>query len=125
MLDPYKSSSENSADEKLSSRARFVSGLLWWLGYALQFALFAGFMESWLSDRAFFNSRSDSLKFLLFGLPMIVCGMMSVLVVLFMVKHWSISKRIWLALATVAMFGATWFGFWVYMLLNLYARMRN
>lgn len=125
MLNPYHPSSDNSVDAPLLQRSRLMSGLLWWLGYALQFVLFAGFMHSWLSDRVFFNSRSDDLKLLLFGVPMIVFALMSVLVVLFMLKHWTIAKRIWLALATVAMFGVTWFGFWIYMLFHLSARMRN
>jgi uncharacterized membrane protein YoaT (DUF817 family) len=125
MLNPYQPSSDNSVDAPLLRRSRLMSGLLWWLGYALQFALFAGFMESWISGRSIFNSRSVDLKLLLFGVPMIAFALMSVLVVLFMLKHWTIAKRIWLALATVAMFGVTWFGFWIYMLFHLYARMRN
>lgn len=125
MLDPYRPSSECSNDLSQSPRSRLVFWCLWWLGYAFQFALFAGFMESWLSDRVFFNSRSDDLKLQLFGLPMIGCAAMSILVVLFMVKHWTIAKRIWIALATLVLFGVTWFGFWIYILVHLYARMHN
>lgn len=125
MLNPYRPSSEFSNKMRQSPRSSLVCWGLWWLGYALQFALFAGFMESWLSGRVFFNSRSADLKLWLFGLPMIGFAVLSVLVVLFMLNHWTIAKRIWTALATVAFFGATWFGFWIYMLVHLYARMRS
>lgn len=125
MLNPYRPSAQSPGTTPLPRRTRLVCWGLWLLGYALQFALFAGFMESWLSGRVFFNSRSADLKLRLFGLPMIGFAALSILVVLFMLKHWTIAKRIWTALATVALFGATWFGFWIYMLVHLYARMRN
>lgn len=125
MLDPYRLSVQSPVSTPLPQRSWLAVGSLWLLGYLLQFALFAGFMEAWLSDRVFFNSRSDDLKLQLFGLPMIGCAAMSILVVLFMVKHWTVAKRIWIAVGTVALFGVTWFGFWIYMLVHLYARMRN
>lgn len=120
---PYKPSIASSVDQPPSQRFRKTPLAVWWIGYALQFALFAGFIESWNSGRVFFNSRSDDLKLLLFGCPIVICGLISVLAILLMMKHLTTASRIWLAIGSMVLFGVTWFGFWIYLLSNLYSRM--
>ena len=123
--DPYKPPIASSVNQPLPQRFRKTPLAVWWIGYALQFILFAGFIESWNSGRVFFNSRSDDLKLLLFGCPIVICGLISVLAILLMMKHLTTASRIWLAIGSMVLFGATWFGFGIYLLSNLYSRMHN
>ena len=123
MLDPYKAPVTSSDNEPLSQRFRKLPIAVWWIGYALQFALFAGLMESLYSDRVFFNSRSDDLKLQLFGCAIFLCGLISVLAILLMMKNLTAASRFWLATGSVVLFGATWFGFWICVLIKVYSGM--
>jgi hypothetical protein len=95
------------------------------IAYALQFLLFAGFIESWNSGWVFFGSSSDDLKLLLFGSPMVICGLVSIRATWLMMKHLTNAPRIWLAIGSMVFLGATWFGFWICLLSNLGSRMQN
>lgn len=41
------------------------------------------------------------------------------------IMHFTIATRIWFAIGSMVLFGATWFAFWIYLLMNLYSGMRN
>ncbi len=124
-VDPYQPPNDSTASRPLANRFRFAPLAVWSFGYALQFALFAAFIESWNSDRVFFSSSSDDLKLLLFGCPIIACGLISTVAISFMNKRWTVAARSWGAIGSMLLFGATWFGFGLFLLANLYSRMRN
>jgi hypothetical protein len=123
MLEPYKAPLASSADQPLSQRFRKLPIAVWLIGYALQFALFAGLIESMNSNRVFFNSRSDDLKLQLFGCAIVLCGLISVLAILLMMKNLTSESRFWLATGSIVLFGVTWFGFWICVLIKAYSGM--
>ena len=123
MQDPYKAPVTSSDNQTLSQRFLKLPIAVWSIGYALQFALFAGLMESLYSNRVFFNSSSDDLKLQLFGCAVVLCGLISVLAILLMMKNLTAASRFWLAMGSIVLFGVTWFGFWICVLIKAYSGM--
>ena len=95
-------------------RRRFsVPGLVWLFGFVSQIALFIAFLFSMKTRFAITKFESRDALFVTFNCLVVFCGLISIFSILIFMKHRSIAMRIGLAIGSIALFAATWFGFWI------------